>query len=184
MVNNERVSPNTRSFWRNFVVDVIVGIGFAWFGVTRYGGTALEAAALVLGTLVAWPLLEYLFHRWLMHGPVPVIRKAHEEHHAHPHMTPPTPWFAHLLVGVPLWAALAALTSGAVGALLTTGLYIGYTWFRFVHRMVHFHAHTVAARFMGRLLKRHAIHHARQNLLYGVTTQFWDRVFGTFTASS
>lgn len=178
-MNNERFEPNSSSFWRNFAVDVAVGIAFAWYGVTRYDGPRAAGVALMLAMLVAWPLIEYFFHRWLMHGPVPVIRKAHAEHHRHPRMTLMTPWYTHILVGVPMWAALAAITSGPVSALLTAGLYAGYTWFRLVHRIVHYHAQTLAPRFFEKQLRVHALHHARADWYFGVTTSFWDHVFKT-----
>jgi sterol desaturase/sphingolipid hydroxylase (fatty acid hydroxylase superfamily) len=182
-VTNERDEPNTANFWRNFAVDVAIGAAFASYGATRYEGSPAAAAALVLGTFAAWPLVEYLFHRYLMHGPVPVIRRAHALHHEHPRMTFTTPWFAHLLVGIPMWAGFAAITSGAVAALLMAGMYSGYTRFRLVHRLVHYHAQTFASRYFRNQLRAHAAHHARPDQLFGVTTSFWDHAFGTFRAS-
>lgn len=182
-MTNERDEPNTANFWRNFAVDVVIGAAFAWFGVTRYEGSPAVAAAIALGALAAWPLVEYLFHRYLMHGPVPVIRKAHTLHHEHPRMTLRTPWYAHLLVGIPMWAGFAAITSGPVAALLMVGMYAGYTQFRLVHRLVHHHAQTLPSRYFRNQLRVHAAHHARPDRLFGVTTSFWDHVFGTFRGS-
>ena len=68
----------------------------------------------------------------------------------------------------------------ALAALLMTGLYAGYTWFRVIHRIVHFHAQTVAPRFFEHRLKLHALHHAHPDRHFGVTTSICDRLFGTF----
>ena len=183
-MSSEKVQPNTFNFWRNFTVDFAVAVAFAWFGVTRYRGTGLEAAALVAAGFIAWQPLEYLFHRWLMHGRVPIIRKAHAMHHGHPQFTRSTIWFAHAAIGVPLWALLAWLTSPAAGALLTTGLYAGYTWFRVVHRLVHYHSETMSGRrFFGDRVRLHELHHAQPDRHFGVTSSICDRLFGTFRTS-
>lgn len=181
-MSDERVEPNTFNFWRNFAVDLIIWVAFAWYGLTRYDGPVVEAAAFALAGLLAWPLLEYLFHRYFLHGPWRLIRKDHSLHHGHPRVTRVTAWYAHPLTGLGVWAVLAGVSSGAVAALLMTGIYAGYTWFRIVHRVVHYHEETLAPRFLGTRLGLHEQHHDRPDRHFGVTTSFWDRVFGTFRA--
>ena len=182
-MRSETVVTNTFNFWRNFTVDVAVGVAFAWFGAMQYRGGAASGVALALSGLAAWPLLEYLFHRWLMHGPVPVIRKAHAMHHGNPRFTRATVWFAHALVGIGLWAILATIVSAGAAALVTSGLYAGYSWFRVVHRLVHHHADTAGGRFLRERVRLHELHHDQPDRHFGVTSSICDRLFGTFRTS-
>jgi 4-hydroxysphinganine ceramide fatty acyl 2-hydroxylase len=180
----ETRDPQHSRFWSNLALDVFVGCAFAWLGITRYDGSPDTAAVVVITAMFVWPFIEYIVHRWLMHGPIPAMSREHLLHHSRPEMTFTTPWSAHLLVGLPSWAALAAITSSGIGALLMTGVYAGFTWFRFVHRMVHFHAQTVGARFFGSALRRHDQHHAQPDHLFGVTSPICDGIFGTFSRRS
>ena len=163
-------------FWPNLAIDFSVGIVFAIFGITRFDGSPLHAAAIVLLAVIAWPLIEYVVHRWLMHGPIAAASREHLVHHARPDITFTTPPIAHLFVGLPSWAVLALMTSMSIAALLMAGVYAGFVWFRIVHRVVHFHPRV---RFFGHSLRVHELHHERPQRLFGVTTSFWDRVFGT-----
>jgi sterol desaturase/sphingolipid hydroxylase (fatty acid hydroxylase superfamily) len=68
---------------------------------------------------------------------------------------------------------------------LTAGLATGYLWYMVVHHATHFwigrrDSYLYAAK------RRHALHHHRDGERnFGVTTGFWDRVFGTeFEAST
>jgi sterol desaturase/sphingolipid hydroxylase (fatty acid hydroxylase superfamily) len=168
---------------------------FADFYVYPFTGAGLGALALVstprdwfalalsfAAGLVAWTLAEYLLHRWVFHH-APWIRERHEAHHDDPRS----------LVGTPTWASLAAIlvlvmlpsmeAGGlAIGASFTAGLVLGYIGYGAVHYGAH-HWHAAPGSFFSRLKRRHALHHhvdGRGN--FGVTTLFWDRLFGTEVA--
>lgn len=174
--DHSRVSAHA-TFWRNLAADASVGAAFAMFGVVQFEGSALHAMAIVTFAIIAWPLIEYVVHRWLMHGPIAATSREHLVHHARPDITFTTPLMAHVYVSLPWWIVLSLITSMATAALLMSGVYAGYVWFRLVHRVVHFHPHV---RWFGHSLRVHEAHHARPDHLYGVTTSLWDRVFGTF----
>jgi sterol desaturase/sphingolipid hydroxylase (fatty acid hydroxylase superfamily) len=177
---DERGRPNTVNFWGNFAIDLVVLAGFAWLGATRYPGARAGAAAFVVVGFFLWPFLEYWFHRWFLHGRISLFRKAHARHHGHPRVTVGAPWYAHTLLGLSLWAVLAAILSGAMSALLIAGVYTGYTWFRIMHRLAHYHPE-LGGRWwlLGRQLRFHEVHHFRPEVNFGVSTSIWDRVFGT-----
>lgn len=183
---SERVEPNEFNFWRNFVVDAAFAAAFAWFGATRHDGSPLQTGGLVLAGILSWPFFEYFTHRWLLHGPWRLVRKGHTEHHQHPKVTRVTGWYAHPLTGIGAGAILAAFSSPATGALLMSGIYVGYLWFRTVHRTVHYYEErlggeeSLGRRIFGTRLELHTEHHERPNGHYGVTTSICDRLFGTF----
>ena len=93
-------------------------------------------------------------------------------------------------VGTPTWLSLAAICVGALFPLwwetgfdfasgATAGLMLGYVWYVSVHHMLH-HWRIRLGSYLYHLKHCHALHHyARHPCNFGVTTLFWDRVFGT-----
>ncbi len=152
------------------------------------GGPWQIALSLVLvpAGLVVWTLAEYLIHRFAFHH-FPGLKPVHMEHHAAPEGLHGSPTLVTVLVFVflallPLWY----LTNLASAAALTSGLMIGYLAYVAVHYAVH-HVTRLGPRWMSadlrlrlrNLIRAHAVHHHQLDLNFGVTTTFWDRVFGT-----
>ncbi len=144
-------------------------------GAAHWGQLGVAAA----GGLIAWSLVEYLLHRYILHG-VPPFKGWHAEHHHHPQE----------LIGIPAVASLA-LIAGLVFfplhwwidsqlALATTlGFMVGYLAYMVVHHGVH-HWPSRHKRWFRARKATHALHHSRdETRCYGVTTSFWDRAFGT-----
>jgi sterol desaturase/sphingolipid hydroxylase (fatty acid hydroxylase superfamily) len=127
----------------------------------------------------AWTLFEYLLHRYVLHR-VPILHDMHEVHHADPAAFVGTPsWASSLffLIGalLPLWWGLGFPFASA----LTAGLMFGYLCYVGVHHATH-HWRLMPGSFLYRWRHRHARHHfAEAEGNYGVTTDFWDWVFGT-----
>jgi sterol desaturase/sphingolipid hydroxylase (fatty acid hydroxylase superfamily) len=114
--------------------------------------------------VVAFTLAEYIAHRFVLHAIAPV---RHRIHHAHPREAiDKIFWQIWLSFG-----ALYLITGGAVLA----GALVAYAWYLYVH----YCAHQNSAILPASLLKHHLVHHRFANRNYGVTTKFWDRVFGT-----
>ncbi len=135
------------------------------------------AVSVVAGFFV-WTLVEYVFHRWLLHE-WPWLRHLHDEHHQEPDAlfgTPP-------LVGViqisfcvffPLWFVEPVTAAG-----LTAGMLAGYLAYISVHWATH-HIHDPKTGYLIRARRRHMLHHYRAGQAnFGVSTGFWDWVFGT-----
>ena len=62
---------------------------------------------------------------------------------------------------------------------ITAGLMLGYIWYVGLHHLLH-HWRIRPGSYLYHWKRRHALHHyARRPCNFGVTTQFWDRVFGT-----
>ena len=137
-----------------------------WFGACLLG-------------IAIWTLSEYVFHRFLLHD-TPFFARMHDEHHADPTGYVGTPtWlsFAIIIGGIllPLWWG----TNFDFASGLTTGFSGGYLWYVGIHHAVH-HWRIKEGTHLFHAKRRHALHHfARQSCNFGVTSGFWDRVFGT-----
>jgi cyclopropane-fatty-acyl-phospholipid synthase len=159
--------------------------GLAWLTLMSYlalGVPVVERGAVVglaSAGLAAWTLVEYLFHRFVLHG-IPPFSKWHAMHHRHPRalIFTPTVLSAALLM---LLVFLPALAFGnpwrAWG--LTFGMLSGYLVYTLAHHAFH-QSGAVLRGLLGRRRRRwHALHHAAGGGYYGVTTAFWDHVFMT-----
>jgi sterol desaturase/sphingolipid hydroxylase (fatty acid hydroxylase superfamily) len=164
-----------------YFYPIVVG-GFLFYGLSG-GGFALHPrwwVALVSGAIL-WTLVEYLLHRFVYHK-VAGIRELHGMHHSHPND----------FIGTPIWVSIVGF-SALLGFLTivwdieiacgtTGGLMAGYVAYLATHDAVH-RWQLGERSWMRNHRLRHLRHH--RNPLpgnFGVTTGFWDRVFGTAIA--
>lgn len=139
--------------------------------------------------IFSWTLAEYLLHRYLFHwiSENKYIQRfhfiMHGSHHLYPKdkerlLMPPLPglimasllflgfYFIFFLFGIPeiTWAYFP-------------GFFLGYLLYSFLHRATH--VNKPPKRFK-HLWKHHSLHHYKYpDKAFGVSTTFWDRVFGT-----
>ena len=169
-----------------------VSIG-AWFYQPASIGRSLLAIAV---SVLLFPVVWYFLHRWVLHSQwmwkVPWLagtwKRIHYDHHQDPdhlevlfgalHTTLPT-----IAIGViPLGAAIGAFWDAPLGGaaiafaagLITTCVY------EFVHCIQHL-AYKPRNRFLVEMKQRHMEHHFHDEAgNYGITTFFWDKLFGTY----
>jgi sterol desaturase/sphingolipid hydroxylase (fatty acid hydroxylase superfamily) len=129
--------------------------------------------------IIAWTLIEYVLHRALFHH-APILSRVHELHHDSPDDLIGTPAWASAFIGVIAVAIPASLVFGFdLGIAATAGLVTGYLWYVFVHYAAH-HWRPRRDSYLYRARVRHARHHhLSHDGNFGVTSGFWDRVFGT-----
>ncbi len=146
-------------------------------------GHGLWFTGCAVAGFIAWSAIEYLLHRFVLHGVQP-FRRWHALHHERPTAFIGTPTILTAL----LFATFAFLPALLLGGLwsacaLTLGLLAGYQSFGLAHHAVH---HWRADFAWLRLMKRrHALHHhGAQACCYGVGSSFWDWVFGTLPKSN
>ena len=153
------------------------------------------AASISAGAIVGafgWTATEYATHRWILHGPfgkgrlnrVP-LGGLHRAHHRDPLCTS-LAMRAAGHVAVAAAAGAAAMVAGAVAtglpALAARGAAATWSAGYSTYEIMHWNAHHRPARTAWgvALRARHHRHHygaPRANM--GVTTAFWDSVFGT-----
>jgi sterol desaturase/sphingolipid hydroxylase (fatty acid hydroxylase superfamily) len=167
-------------YYADFVVYPFLVLALMATALSRAApyGWAEWAGACVVG-FATWTFAEYIFHRFILHD-FPFFSGLHDAHHADPTGLVGTPtWFsvAFIVFGIllPLWWG----TNFDFASGLTTGFMVGYLWYVGIHHAVH-HFEIKPGTMLFRAKRRHALHHfARQSCNFGVTSGFWDRVFGT-----
>ncbi|MGA0611164.1 sterol desaturase family protein [Caldimonas sp. KR1-144] len=140
----------------------------------------LELALLALLGLAGWTFVEYVLHRFVLHGLRP-LRDWHTVHHLRPTVpvgTPPVLGVA-LIATLVILPALLLVDAWRAGA-LALGLTSGYLVYSITHHAIH-HGHARFA-WLDRRRALHALHHhMRRPGCFGVTTSFWDEALHSVT---
>jgi sterol desaturase/sphingolipid hydroxylase (fatty acid hydroxylase superfamily) len=167
-------------YYLDFFVYPLLIIGLAAAGIAEGGAKGLvKWAAFFVAAFVLWTLIEYLLHRFGLHH-IPYIKEMHDYHHSD----------EKALVGTPLWLSLIGhlgacflpawlLFGFPAASAASCGLMLGYLWYIGVHHAVH-HWHPRHGSYLYGLKRRHALHHHFDDTVnFGVSSNFWDVIFGT-----
>jgi sterol desaturase/sphingolipid hydroxylase (fatty acid hydroxylase superfamily) len=135
-------------------------------------------SALIVG-LVSWSLVEYMLHRYVLHH-VTWVKKQHDVHHHDQMALVGTPtWFSMLVFIAFVTMPALLMTTVGIAACFTAGMMLGYLWYVTAHYGMH-HWRIRPTGHLGRLRRRHALHHHFDDLgNFGVTSGFWDHIFRT-----
>lgn len=151
--------------------------------------TLLTSTAMFFAGFIFFTWVEYQVHRHIFHmGTFTKWREKtqyliHGVHHEFPKdkerlAMPP---IASLTIGT-LLLLLFRLIMGDLAFSFIPGFMIGYAYYLLVHYMVH--AHQPPNNFFKVLWLNHSIHHYKNGeAVFGVTSPFWDYVYGTTVKS-
>jgi hypothetical protein len=160
--------------------------------VLRSGRSPGVALAFLGAGVATWTLLEYLVHRYVLHGPFPdgpgAIRHflhrrfdhLHLEHHQRPwdsrHISGS---FGDTLPFVALLSAVAALAPINTLPAFLVGLVQSYVIEEWVHHCVHYY--NFNSRYFRYIRRHHLYHHSRHGgrVAFGLTSDVWDMAWGT-----
>jgi sterol desaturase/sphingolipid hydroxylase (fatty acid hydroxylase superfamily) len=154
-------------YFADFFITPPITLAFAALSISR--GFSVAWIAMFLAGVAAWTLYEYVLHRFGLHQ-LPVLRDIHALHHLNQK--------DHIGVHPAVTAAIYAafwLLFGIHSSALMVGFSTGYIGYAALHTACHYSA----AGQLGAAKRRHVAHHRYHNVNYGVTTSFWDRLFGT-----
>ena len=161
----------------DFVVAVAMLAAAFWIDHRQ----PLLAALVVLLGLFIFSFIEYAFHRWLFHGPVPLFERGHTLHHERPLGYDSLPFFFAPMVILLLAALFALVLPAAIALLFAGGIALGYALYGLSHLVIH------RRRFRSPLWRKwaavHNVHHYHPDKNYGVTTPLWDFLLGTWYVS-
>lgn len=143
----------------------------------------IKGILFLLAGVITWTLLEYLIHRFLGHKKGKgLVKKEHQQHHAKAHYF--APMYKKIILALVVFtlstSVVGSLVTWTMGALFSLGLAGMYFIYEITHRR--FHVKDPLIRYGLKMRKHHFFHHfGNPKVNHGVTTAFWDRVFGTFT---
>lgn len=171
-----RMSRTRANYWLESVLDTALGAVLLAEGL-RHHVPVQTALPLVLLGLFVFSFMEYVFHRWVFHGPPQPMARGHAAHHLAPRGYEALPFFVPALVLSGVTGLCALWMPAAYAWLLASGIAFGYVAYGVGHFMIHHR------RFRNALLRRwaarHHIHHHHPERNFGVTSPLWDVVLGT-----
>jgi 4-hydroxysphinganine ceramide fatty acyl 2-hydroxylase len=137
----------------------------------------------LLTGIIAWTFSEYMLHRFLghVHKGKNFFKSEHQVHHSIANYFAPfyKKGIAAFIVAVVMLLMLSLIFSMLNAAAFVSGFIGMYCLYENTH--YRYHSTEPLARPFIILRKHHFYHHFHNpNVNHGVTTRFWDRVFGTF----
>jgi sterol desaturase/sphingolipid hydroxylase (fatty acid hydroxylase superfamily) len=171
-----RLSRTRANYWLEPLLDTLLGAALLGAGLRRHVPLA-EALSLAAAGLFLFSFMEYIFHRWVFHGPLQTMARGHASHHADPLGYDALPFFVPALVLSCVVAAGALLAPAADVWLIASGIAFGYVAYGLAHFMIHHRRFRHA--WLRRWAARHHIHHHHPETNFGVTTPLWDVLLAT-----
>lgn len=167
------------AFFADFYAYPVIAAGFVVSALAEDFEQWPATAAAILAGSVLWTLVEYLLHRFVLHH-VRWVKEQHDVHHNDEKALVGTPTWFSILVFLAFVTLPAFLVSTyAVAAGFSAGMMLGYLWYVTAHYGLH-HWRIGPSTYLGRLKRRHALHHHFNDLgNFGVTSGFWDFIFHT-----
>jgi sterol desaturase/sphingolipid hydroxylase (fatty acid hydroxylase superfamily) len=172
-----RLSRTRVNYWAEFVIDGLLGTWLIATGLHMHSVPIASVVGILLSGVLVFSFIEYLFHRWLFHGPISVFSDAHAAHHRNPLGYDALPFFIPPLVLMGLIVVLAVFLPPAYTCLLSGAIALSYVGYGLSHFFIH---HTrLRLRFARNWAARHHIHHFHPDRNFGVTTPLWDMILKT-----
>jgi sterol desaturase/sphingolipid hydroxylase (fatty acid hydroxylase superfamily) len=167
------------SYFADFVLCPILAAGLVAAALVHGGlpnvGPVLLA---VVAGVIGWTLVEYAIHRSIYHRVQP-FQGYHDAHHDDPKALIGAP----SVIGIVIIFAVVFLPLLPLGLPVACGGVSGFILGYFAYMMVHHASHHWDIRpgtHLYALRRHHARHHYAHDLgNFGVSTSFWDHVFGT-----
>jgi sterol desaturase/sphingolipid hydroxylase (fatty acid hydroxylase superfamily) len=156
-----------------------------YYSHARAGLSWAVVVGVFVGAMFCWTLFEYIMHRFAFHyvSERPRIQRIvyvmHGNHHEFPRdkerlFMPPVP---SLILATAVFG-LEYLLLGRLAFPFFPGFLLGYLVYGSMHFAIH--AWNPPFRWMKPLWRNHHLHHYKNDERgFGVSTSFWDHVFGT-----
>ena len=161
-------------------------IGFLpYYAAQKFAFTPLNIALLFLGGVFFWTFFEYIMHRFVFHwvSDNPRAQRIsyvlHGNHHEFPRdkqrlFMPPVP---SLIMSSIIFVLMYVIIQKNVLAFFP-GFILGYLLYGSIHYAIH--AWNPPFKWMKPIWRNHHLHHYKsEEKGFGVSSHFWDKVFGT-----
>ncbi len=163
----------------------VLAAGLLSYAILRENMNSFMVTGLFLGGWLFFTLLEYVMHRWVFHMSIHTKMRAkvqyatHGIHHEYPkdkkRLAMPIPF--SLILAVVFFSIFYLIMNVYTYGFLP-GVLVGYASYLFVHYIVHIYQ--PPKNYFRHLWNSHAVHHYKDNtVVFGVSSQLWDHIFGT-----
>ena len=71
----DRIVYSSANYWVAMLSDLAAALAFLALGLNRFAGPSVVASGVIIAGFMSWGLLEYVLHRWVLHGPPSMARR-------------------------------------------------------------------------------------------------------------
>ena len=174
-----KMTQSKENYYASLIVDASTAAVFFFYALTLSTDAWATIALFLMGVLL-FTFLEYAVHAWLFHlkHPFKVFIEGHAHHHQDPKNYDAMPFFMSAVIGLLFVGIFSLVMSRPDAFALVGGLTLGYFNYGIMHHLMH--RKTFKNNYLHYLQVFHAVHHKNPKVNNGVTTDIWDRVFGTY----
>ena len=174
-----KITSSKWNYYLSLFTDGLTALVFLVLSIIYTNDIWASLAFFVVGALF-FTFLEYAVHAWLFHEnhPLKVFIEGHAHHHQNPFSYDAMPFFMSALIAT-IFAWLLHFIMPLPDALaFVGGMALGYFNYGIMHHIMH--RREFKSNYWRYMQEFHFVHHKKPKLNHGITTDIWDRVFGTY----
>jgi hypothetical protein len=76
----DRIVYSSANYWAAMLSDLAAALAFLVIGLNRFSGPWVVAGGIVIAGFMSSGLLEYVLHRWVLHGLPSMAKRGHAQH--------------------------------------------------------------------------------------------------------
>ncbi len=176
ILNLTSSKPN---YYLSMLVDLFTAITFLYLALSHSNDMAATFALFIVG-VIFFTFLEYAVHAWLFHlnHPLKVFIEGHAHHHQNPFSYDAMPFFMSFVIATILAIVFSTFISTSSALAIVGGITLGYFNYGIMHHLMH--RVEFKSNYWRYMQEFHFVHHKKPLMNNGITTDIWDRVFGTY----
>lgn len=182
MTNNrtsfDAIFTSRANYWFGLALDLCASIIIVTIGCATSTSVVSALVAVLAGT-VTFTMYEYGLHRWLYHGHRTAVATLHTRHHRDPDVLVGAPFYFSLGVTALNWLPAAWLVDRSFASVFAGMILYCYAQQSVIHHVAHNWPLTNGLGARSALRRHHLLHHHTGGGNFGISTRFWDHVFGT-----
>ncbi len=174
-----KITASKWNYYLSLVTDFLTAVVF--LGLSIYYSTDIWASiALFAIGVIFFTFLEYAVHAWLFHKnhPLKVFIEGHAHHHQNPFSFDAMPFFMSAVIATFFTWIFHFFMPLSDAFAIVGGMTLGYFNYGIMHHIMH--RREFASHYWRYMQEFHFVHHKKPLLNHGITTDIWDRVFGTY----
>ncbi|MCX2746000.1 sterol desaturase family protein [Mangrovivirga sp. M17] len=160
-------------------IFVIISIGLLVYAASTTSIPALTTIGLFLVGVFVFTLVEYVVHKEVYHAKTEsILKEGHTFHHEYPKQKSflAMPPIMSVITAVVLFLLFRLILNDYSFSFLA-GFLMAYAGYLVIHAITHIYK--PPKNFLKIWWKHHLVHHYNDKVNFGVTSPFWDHIFGT-----
>jgi len=174
-----KITASRWNYYLSLATDFLTGIVFLILAI-YYSNDVWASIALYIVGVIFFTFMEYAVHAWLFHEnhPLKVFIEGHAHHHQNPFSYDAMPFFMSAVIAAVFAWLLHFIMPVEDAFALIGGMALGYFNYGIMHHIMH--RREFSSKYWRYMQEFHFVHHKKPKMNHGITTDIWDRIFGTY----